>query len=113
MELASAEPDFDGAAAADSGTAPRSKERPKTASPPGETPPDSLVELVDRYDARAFEIGRSRARIRLSGAVVSELPPGSPQLFLDSLTGQEIVGDTLAEQAAREDCVRLLTAHRR
>jgi superfamily I DNA/RNA helicase/RecB family exonuclease len=41
-----------------------------------------------------------------------ELPPGSPQLFLDSLTGQEIVGDTLAEQAAREDCVRVLTAHR-
>jgi superfamily I DNA/RNA helicase/RecB family exonuclease len=41
-----------------------------------------------------------------------EMPPGSPQLFLDSLTGQEIVGDTLAEQAAREDCVRVLTAHR-
>jgi superfamily I DNA/RNA helicase/RecB family exonuclease len=41
-----------------------------------------------------------------------ELPPGSPQLFLDSLTGQEIVGDTLAEQAVREDCVRVLTAHR-
>jgi superfamily I DNA/RNA helicase/RecB family exonuclease len=41
-----------------------------------------------------------------------ELPPGTPARFLDSLTGQEIVGDTLAEQAVREDCVRMLTAHR-
>ena len=41
-----------------------------------------------------------------------DLPPGSPQLFLDSLTGQEIAGDTLAEHAVREDCVRVLTAHR-
>jgi superfamily I DNA/RNA helicase/RecB family exonuclease len=41
-----------------------------------------------------------------------ELPPGSPQLFLDSLSGQEIVADTLAERAVREDCVRVLTAHR-
>jgi len=40
------------------------------------------------------------------------LPPGSTRLFLDSLTGQEIAGDTLAEQAVREDCVRVLTAHR-
>jgi superfamily I DNA/RNA helicase/RecB family exonuclease len=44
------------------------------------------------------------------------LPPGSHpshlRLFLDSLTGQEIAGDTLAERAVREDCVRLLTAHR-
>lgn len=41
-----------------------------------------------------------------------ELPPGGPALFLESLSGQEIVGDTLAEQAVREDCVRVLTAHR-
>jgi len=41
-----------------------------------------------------------------------ELPPGNPALFLESLTGQEIAGDTLAEQAVREDCVRVLTAHR-
>ncbi len=41
-----------------------------------------------------------------------ELPPGSPQLFLDSLSGQEIVADTLAERGVREDCVRVLTAHR-
>jgi superfamily I DNA/RNA helicase/RecB family exonuclease len=41
-----------------------------------------------------------------------DLPPGSPQLFLDSLSGQEIAGDTLAEQAVRSDSVRVLTAHR-
>jgi superfamily I DNA/RNA helicase/RecB family exonuclease len=41
-----------------------------------------------------------------------ELPPGSPQLFLDSVGGQEIAGDTLAERAARQDSVRVLTAHR-
>jgi superfamily I DNA/RNA helicase/RecB family exonuclease len=41
-----------------------------------------------------------------------DLPPGSPSLFLESLTGQEIVGDTLAEQSIREDSVRVLTAHR-
>jgi len=41
-----------------------------------------------------------------------DLPPGRPRLFLDSLTGQEIAGDTLAEQSVREDCVRVLTAHR-
>ncbi|HTU06863.1 MAG TPA: UvrD-helicase domain-containing protein, partial [Trebonia sp.] len=36
-----------------------------------------------------------------------DLPPGSPRLFLDSLAGQEIAGDTLAEQAVREECVRV------
>jgi superfamily I DNA/RNA helicase/RecB family exonuclease len=41
-----------------------------------------------------------------------ELAPGGPALFLESLSGQEIAGDTLAEQAVREDCVRVLTAHR-
>jgi len=40
------------------------------------------------------------------------MPPGSPALFADSLTGQEIAGTTLAERAVREDCVRILTAHR-
>ncbi len=68
MELASVGPDYDGAAAAESGAARKSKKRLKTVLPHGETPPDALVELVGRYDSRAFEIGRSRARIRLSGA---------------------------------------------
>ena len=40
------------------------------------------------------------------------MPPGSPGLFADSLAGQEIVGDTLAERAVRDDCIRVLTAHR-
>jgi len=40
------------------------------------------------------------------------MPPGAPGMFAESLAGQEIVGDTLAERAVREDCVRILTAHR-
>jgi superfamily I DNA/RNA helicase/RecB family exonuclease len=42
----------------------------------------------------------------------ARFPQGSPRLFLDSLSGQEIVGDTLAERAARGDGVCVLTAHR-
>jgi len=42
----------------------------------------------------------------------ARLPQGSPRLFLDRLAGQEIVGDTLAERAARGDGIALLTAHR-
>jgi len=42
----------------------------------------------------------------------ARLPHGSAQLFLDSLTGQEIAGDTLAERAPRTDAVSVLTAHR-
>src|SRR5205814_1267137 len=40
------------------------------------------------------------------------MPPGVPALFVDSLSSQEIAGDTLAERAVRDDCVRILTAHR-
>ena len=39
-------------------------------------------------------------------------PQGSARLFLDSLAGQEIVGDSLAERAARGAGVAILTAHR-
>jgi len=42
----------------------------------------------------------------------ARLPPGSPRLFLDSLTGQEIPGDTLAQRSPPGEAVRLLTAHR-
>jgi superfamily I DNA/RNA helicase/RecB family exonuclease len=42
----------------------------------------------------------------------ARLPPGSAWLFLDSLSGQEIPGDTLAERAPQGDAVRILTAHR-
>ena len=40
------------------------------------------------------------------------LPPGAPGLFIDSLAGQEIAGNTLAAQATRDEAVRILTAHR-
>ena len=43
---------------------------------------------------------------------VVRLPPGSPTLFLDSMSGQEIPGDTLADRAPEGDAVRILTAHR-
>ena len=42
----------------------------------------------------------------------ARLPQGSTRLFLDSLTGQEIAGDTLAQRAPRTDAVSVLTAHR-
>ncbi len=42
----------------------------------------------------------------------ARLPQGSPRLFLDSLAGQEIAGDTLAERAPQGDAVAILTAHR-
>ena len=55
---------------------------------------------------RCSRCSRLAARFTDSGAA------GRARLFLDSLTGQEIAGDTLAERAVREDCVRVLTAHR-
>jgi RecB family exonuclease len=42
----------------------------------------------------------------------ARLPHGSTRLFLDSLAGQEIVGDTLAQRAPRGETVAVLTAHR-
>jgi ATP-dependent exoDNAse (exonuclease V) beta subunit len=42
----------------------------------------------------------------------ARLPQGSTLLFLDSLSGQEIAGDTLAERAPRGDSVTVLTAHK-
>jgi superfamily I DNA/RNA helicase/RecB family exonuclease len=42
----------------------------------------------------------------------SRMPPGSMALFLDSLTGQEIAGDTLAERAQPGEAVTISTAHR-
>ncbi len=42
----------------------------------------------------------------------ARLPHGSTRLFLDSLAGQEIAGDTLAERAPSGDAVAVLTAHR-
>jgi RecB family exonuclease len=42
----------------------------------------------------------------------TKLPPGAAPLFLDSMSGQEIPGDTLADRAPQGDAVRILTAHR-
>jgi superfamily I DNA/RNA helicase/RecB family exonuclease len=42
----------------------------------------------------------------------ARLPHGSARLFLDSLAGQEIAGDTLAARASRPDAVAVMTAHR-
>src|SRR5262249_59865928 len=42
----------------------------------------------------------------------AKLPPGAASLFLDSRSGQEIAGDTLAQRAPQGDAVRILTAHR-
>ena len=39
-------------------------------------------------------------------------PPGSIRLFIDSLTGQEIAGDTLAERAQAGEAVTICTAHK-
>jgi superfamily I DNA/RNA helicase/RecB family exonuclease len=48
------------------------------------------------------------AAARFSG----RFPHGSTRLFIDSLSGQEIAGDTLAERAPRTGAVSVLTAHR-
>ncbi len=64
----------------------------------GEAADRDLDAVVALFDAAA----RFEAR----------LPPGSPALFLDSMSGQEIPGDSLADQAPDGDAVRILTAHR-
>jgi RecB family exonuclease len=65
------------------------------------------------HDAAAdHDLDAVLALFEAAARFTDDLPPGSPRLFLDGLTGQEIAGDTLAEQAVREDCVRVLTAHR-
>jgi len=42
----------------------------------------------------------------------ARLPQGSTRLFLDSLSGQEIAGDTLSARSPRDDSVAVLTAHK-
>jgi superfamily I DNA/RNA helicase/RecB family exonuclease len=66
--------------------------------PRGEAADRDLDAVVALFDAAA------RFAVRL--------PPGSPWLFLDSLGGQEIPGDTLADRAPAGEAVRILTAHR-
>jgi superfamily I DNA/RNA helicase/RecB family exonuclease len=52
------------------------------------------------------------ALFHAAATFTDRLPPGAPRLFIDSLSGQEIAADTLAERAPRQDAVRILTAHR-
>src|SRR6202035_4420387 len=75
--------------------------------------------LAAQWEARAeqdsaadHDLDAVLALFEAAARFTDALPPGSARLFLDSLTGQEIAGDTLAEHAVREDCVRVLTAHR-
>jgi superfamily I DNA/RNA helicase/RecB family exonuclease len=65
------------------------------------------------YDSAAdHDLDAVLALFEAAARFTDALPLGSARLFLDSLTGQEIAGDTLAEHAVREDSVRVLTAHR-
>jgi superfamily I DNA/RNA helicase/RecB family exonuclease len=66
--------------------------------PSGALADADLDAVVALFDAAARFTGR--------------LPHGSTRLFLDSLAGQEIAGDTLAERAPSGDAVAVLTAHR-
>ncbi|MCP2336468.1 UvrD-helicase domain-containing protein [Actinomadura rupiterrae] len=43
---------------------------------------------------------------------VDRLPQAGPELFVDTVSAQEIAGDTLAESAPDGEAVRILTAHR-
>jgi superfamily I DNA/RNA helicase/RecB family exonuclease len=81
-----------------SGLAPAWQQASASGGPRGAAADADLDAVVALFDAAA----RFTAR----------LPQGSPLLFLDRLTGQEIAGDTLAERAARGDGVAVLTAHR-
>ncbi len=67
---------------------------------------------AERDPAADRDLDAVLALFESAARFADDLPPGRPQLFLDSLSGQEIAGDTLAEHAVREDCVRVLTAHR-
>jgi superfamily I DNA/RNA helicase/RecB family exonuclease len=69
-------------------------------------------EQATRDNAADRDLDAVLALFEAAARFTDDLPPGSVRLFLDSLTGQEIAGDTLAEHAVREDCVRVLTAHR-
>lgn len=47
-----------------------------------------------------------------AGRFVDRLPHAGAEVLLETLDGQEIPGDSLAEQAPSGDAVRILTAHR-
>jgi ATP-dependent exoDNAse (exonuclease V) beta subunit len=68
--------------------------------------------LAEQDSAADRDLDAVLALFDAAARFTDALPPGRPALFLDSLAGQEIAGDTLAAHALRPDCVRLLTAHR-
>jgi superfamily I DNA/RNA helicase/RecB family exonuclease len=70
------------------------------------------AERAEHDTAADHDLDAVLALFEAAARFTDDLPPGSPRLFLDSLVGQEIAGDTIAAQAVREDCVRVLTAHR-
>jgi superfamily I DNA/RNA helicase/RecB family exonuclease len=70
------------------------------------------AERAERDPAADRDLDAVLALFDAAARFTDALPPGNLRLFLDSLVGQEIAGDTLAEHALREDCVRVLTAHR-
>jgi pimeloyl-ACP methyl ester carboxylesterase len=59
------------------------------------SPPESLLALTDRFDPEAFDLGRRRARIRLTGA--------SPEAFDVLLDGQRAT--LVAANGSRPDAV--------
>jgi len=69
-------------------------------------------ERAERDSAADHDLDAVLALFEAAARFTDDLPPGNLKLFLDTLAGHEIAGDTLAEQAVREDCVRVLTAHR-
>jgi superfamily I DNA/RNA helicase/RecB family exonuclease len=81
-----------------SGLAPRWQQASAAGGPAGAAADRDLDAVLALFDKAAH--------------FADTMPPGAPVLFADSLAGQEIVGDTLAERAVRDDCVRVLTAHR-
>jgi len=69
-------------------------------------------ERAEHDSAADHDLDAVLALFEAAARFTEAFPPGRTRLFLDGLTGQEIAGDTLAEHAVREDCVRVLTAHR-
>ncbi|MGO9163473.1 MAG: ATP-dependent helicase [Streptosporangiaceae bacterium] len=81
-----------------SGLAPQWQAMSAAGGPRGAAADADLDAVVTLFDAAA----RFTAR----------LPHGSALLFLDSLSSQEIAGESLAERAPHGDAVAVLTAHR-
>jgi superfamily I DNA/RNA helicase/RecB family exonuclease len=77
---------------------------------------ETLLETSSKGGARGASADRDLdavvALFDHAARFVDRVPHGGPELFVDNLAGQEIAGDTLAEQAPEGEAVRILTAHR-